>query len=71
MPVMGGEETLRALRRMQPGVRVIVSSGYDQKEATRRFSGFRISGFLQKPYSAARLTFLVGSVLKRSELPTG
>ena len=71
MPVMGGDETLRALRRIQPGVRVIVSSGYNEKEAARRFSGIRLSGFLQKPYSSARLNFMVANVLKGPEGPTG
>jgi CheY-like chemotaxis protein len=64
MPVMGGEETLRALRRVKPGVRVILSSGYDEREATRRFSGSSLSGFVQKPYSAARLISLVVSGLR-------
>ena len=71
MPGMGGEEALRALHRVQPGVRVIVSSGYDQREVTRRLPGFRLCGFLQKPYSAARLIFMVGNVLKHSEPPAG
>ena len=64
MPLMGGEETLRALRRINPGLRVVLASGYDEREATRRFSGSSLSGFLQKPYSAARLTIMVESVLK-------
>jgi CheY-like chemotaxis protein len=69
MPVMGGEETLHALRRIQPGVSVILSSGYDEKEATRRFNGNSLSGFLQKPYTAARLASMVARALKKSELP--
>jgi len=31
---------------------VIVSSGYDESEATRRFAGKGVSGFLKKPYTA-------------------
>jgi PAS domain S-box-containing protein len=69
MPVMGGEETLHALRRIQPSVSVILSSGYDEKEATRRFNGSSLSGFLQKPYTAARLASMVARAFKKSELP--
>ncbi len=49
MPVMGGEETLRCLRRIRADIQVILSSGYDEKEAARRFSGMPVSGFIQKP----------------------
>jgi PAS domain S-box-containing protein len=69
MPLMGGEETLRALRRIQPGVSVILSSGYDEKDAMRKFNNSRLSGFLQKPYTAARLLSAVASAFRKSELP--
>jgi len=69
MPEISGEETLEALRRIRPDVRVILSSGYDETEATRRFRDGRISGFIQKPYSVARLASMVASVLRKSELP--
>lgn len=63
MPLMSGEETLRELRRLQPGLKVIVSSGYGEAEAIRRFRGAGVSGFLQKPYSAAGLVEKIRSVL--------
>src|SRR5262249_28270189 len=67
MPVMGGPETLYALRRIDPSVRVIVSSGYDEIDTARRFSGSRLSGFLQKPFSAAKLASAVAAVLEQPE----
>ena len=63
MPVMSGEETFRQLRLIQPDVRVILSSGYNEAEATRRFSGKKLAGFVQKPYTSARLAEAVKSVL--------
>ncbi len=63
MPLMSGEETLRELRKLQPGLKVIVSSGYSEAEAIRRFRGAGVAGFLQKPYSAARLLEKIRSVL--------
>jgi PAS domain S-box-containing protein len=52
---MGGEETLRALLEIDPGARVVVSSGYsdDDVAATFRKRGFR--AFLKKPYSLEEL----------------
>jgi two-component system, cell cycle sensor histidine kinase and response regulator CckA len=50
MPKMDGAETLRELRRISPAVRVILSSGYSEDRAQDRFSGWRLAGFIQKPY---------------------
>jgi two-component system cell cycle sensor histidine kinase/response regulator CckA len=55
MPVMGGEEVLKRIRSIRPDVPVILSSGYNQAEAMRRFGGRGVSGFLQKPYRSATL----------------
>jgi CheY-like chemotaxis protein len=55
MPVMSGEQTLREIRRMRPDLPVILSSGYNEVEAIRRFQGQGLSAFLQKPYTAERL----------------
>jgi DNA-binding NtrC family response regulator len=50
MPGLSGEDTFRALREIAPNIRVILSSGYNEAEATRRFVGKGLAGFLQKPY---------------------
>jgi DNA-binding NarL/FixJ family response regulator len=55
MPGLGGEETFRRLREIDPAVRVILSSGYDQHEATLRFTAGGPAGFIQKPYRPAQL----------------
>jgi CheY-like chemotaxis protein len=55
MPVMGGEETLRRIREMSSRVPVILSSGFNESEALRRFGSANLSGFLQKPYTSAKL----------------
>jgi len=55
MPEMDGEETFRELRRIDPNVRVVMSSGYTESEITPRFAGKRLTGFLQKPYSMTAL----------------
>ncbi|HUO28248.1 MAG TPA: PAS domain S-box protein [Bryobacteraceae bacterium] len=64
MPVLGGEEALRALRAVQPDVKIVLSSGFNEAEAIQRFADERFSGFLQKPYSAAQLAEKVKAVLE-------
>ncbi len=63
MPHMTGEETFRALRRMKPEVRVLLSSGYNEIDATSRFVGKGLAGFLQKPYRARDLIEQVGRLV--------
>jgi signal transduction histidine kinase/ActR/RegA family two-component response regulator len=56
MPHLSGEQVFSALRRIKPGIRVILSSGYNEHDATQRFVGKGLAGFIQKPYNAAALT---------------
>ena len=51
MPGMSGEQTFEELRKINPDVPVILSSGYGEEETTRRFEGKGLSGFIQKPYT--------------------
>jgi len=55
MPVMGGEEAFRELRQINPRVQVILSSGYNEQDATNRFVGKGLAGFVQKPFDAKTL----------------
>ncbi len=63
MPVMDGVETLRRLRAIRPRVPVVVTSGFDEREAMRRFRGDAVDAFLQKPYRAARVAQVIRDVL--------
>ncbi|MCP3956308.1 MAG: response regulator [bacterium] len=55
MPRMSGEEAFREIREIAPEARVILASGYDERESTRLFAGKGLSGFIQKPYRLAAL----------------
>ena len=55
MPHMSGEQTLEAIRAIRPDVRVVLSSGYDKRSATKRFAEKGLAGFVQKPYQKATL----------------
>ena len=51
MPRMGGDEVLAELRKVAPGVPVILMSGYSESEATAAFTQGELAGFLSKPCS--------------------
>jgi len=50
MPRMNGEDCFRALRQINPDIKVILSSGYSAEDATAQFHGKDLAGFIQKPY---------------------
>ena len=52
---MSGEETYRELRRIREDVCVVLTSGYNEQEATNRFAGKGLAGFIQKPYGVRLL----------------
>lgn len=56
MPVMDGWETLAALRRLRPGLPVILASGYSEAQVMAGGSTERPQLFLQKPYDFQVLT---------------
>lgn len=63
MPHMGGEETFREIRQIDKDTIVILSSGYNEQEATSRFVGKGLAGFLQKPYQFETLNEKIREVL--------
>lgn len=67
MPVMSGEETLSRLRTLCTDIPVILSSGFNEAEALRRFEGKGLSGFIQKPYTAPTLAAKIKDARKRLE----
>ncbi len=54
MPHLDGEQVFTEIRRIKP-VKVILSSGYNEQEATQRFAGKGLAGFVRKPYTHATL----------------
>ena len=55
MPHLNGEEVLREMHRLRPGVRVVLSSGFSEQEVSRRFTDGDLAAFLQKPYRPLEL----------------
>jgi two-component system, cell cycle sensor histidine kinase and response regulator CckA len=63
MPGMTGEEAFTRLRAARRDVPILLTSGYNQIEAIRRFAGLDPAGFIGKPYSAPELAEKVRGVL--------
>lgn len=66
MPRMDGRETLIRLREIDPEVRVILMSGYDEQSAVPGLVRDRKSDFLQKPFRPTMLIERVQKMLDRA-----
>jgi CheY-like chemotaxis protein len=65
MPHLDGEACFRELRQLQPDVKVILSSGYNEQDIVNRFSGKGLAGFVQKPYTTEELIAKIRVALGR------
>ncbi len=64
MGQMDGIALVRALRKIDPAVRVIASSGHFQKENMAVLNGLGVKVFLEKPYTADKLLRALRAVLE-------
>ena len=68
---MNGRELFKEIRQLNKDIPVILSSGYSEGEALKRFGNSGINGFIQKPYQFEALIEKVrqvmgGRIFKRS-----
>ena len=63
MPHLDGEEAFSEIRRLHPGIKVILCSGYNQPDTLERLEGRGLDGFIQKPYKMGTLKAKLREVL--------
>jgi DNA-binding NtrC family response regulator len=56
MPDFSGKETFNALLRINPSVRVLLSSGYSLDDQAREIMQSGCNGFIQKPFTMVELS---------------
>jgi len=64
---MGGKETIKQLRLLNPEVKAIVSSGYSEDPIMANFAAYGFSGGIAKPFKAAEFIEVLDQVLNRPE----
>ncbi len=60
---MGGEKTVKEIRKINPNVKAIVSSGYSNDDVLANFEDYGFCDILTKPYSLAELQNKILKVL--------
>ncbi len=63
MPKLDGAGALERILLIEPGAKVILSSGYDEAEATQQIPPGRLAGFIRKPYHLDQLRGVLTRVL--------
>ena len=61
---MGGKETLDLLRKIDPGVKSIISSGHSSNPVMMEFRKYGFDGALPKPYLRKELDKAIKNVLE-------
>jgi CheY-like chemotaxis protein len=64
MPEMSGRQTYEALQKIQPGLKVLLSSGYSIEGEAQALLDGGCTGFIQKPFDAVALSAKVLGILQ-------
>jgi DNA-binding NtrC family response regulator len=64
MPVMGGEAALGHMKALDPGLPVILTSGYDMPQAVSEVGKHQLAGFIRKPFMLDTFLGTVKSVIR-------
>jgi len=67
MPDMNGQETYESLKKLNPAVKVLLSSGYSLNDQARKIMDLGCRGFIQKPFDVIQLSQKIREILDRSD----
>jgi signal transduction histidine kinase/ActR/RegA family two-component response regulator len=62
MPVMGGKETFSEMKKINPGVQVLLSTGYSLNGEAQVIVDMGAKGFIQKPFRTAELSHKLANI---------
>ena len=62
---MGGKETIEELRKFDPAVKAIISSGYSNDPVVENFSRYGFYGRLTKPYKINDLKTILEQLMEK------
>lgn len=65
MPKMSGEEVYEELRKINPGIKVVLTSGFKKDEKVERIMNKGIEYFLQKPYTIQKISSVVYAAINK------
>jgi PAS domain S-box-containing protein len=60
---LGGKQTIKKLRALDPAVKAVVVSGYSDDPVLARYHDFGFKGMVEKPFTIAELSQIVGKAI--------
>ncbi|WP_167496595.1 response regulator [Desulfopila sp. IMCC35006] len=67
MPVMNGRDCFEAMRKYNPDVLVVLSSGFSKAEDLREMKDLGLVGLVRKPYSSSKLSQTIHAALHKRD----
>jgi PAS domain S-box-containing protein len=64
MPRMGGRECYQEMKKINPGLRAVLSTGYSRDGAAQEILDDGVQGFVQKPFQASQLSEAIALAMK-------
>jgi len=61
---MGGEQAMKRISELDPGVKAIVSSGYSNDRVMADYKKYGFRGCIAKPYKIQQLSNMLKSVIE-------
>ena len=65
MPKLGGRDCFRELRKVNPDVRAVLSTGYGFNVAAQEILDEGVAGFIQKPYELIQISEVVANAMRK------
>jgi len=66
MPRMDGIRCFSEMKRIRPDIKVVMSSGYSEQDATSRLPDESVAGFIQKPYTHDQLADVMKGLFNKT-----
>lgn len=63
MPNMDGEEAFDEIKKINSKVKILISSGYGERQILQRFNSKSLAAFIQKPYNLEGLKEILSKIL--------
>ena len=65
MPEMNGDKVFTSIKEINPGVKVLLSSGYSHGNIVRDLMQLGCDGFIEKPFNTEKFLQKIGEILNR------
>ena len=65
MPKMNGLETLKELKKVSPGIKAIIASGYKSVEVASEVTKLGASDYIIKPFDTSQVLNIINNILNQ------